>query len=88
MLFIPKGYLNPLPIILLNGTILEWVDSLLYFGFNLDIKVLTCLLKFVGMFYANFVSVQNMMKMYNSLVLPNIQQNIIWSCYPKKRKIK
>ena len=100
MLFTPKAYIDSLPIILLNGTILELVNSLLYLGFNLDRKlnfnlhfdkVLTCLSKFVGMFYAvrNFASVQNMMKIYNSLVLPNIQQNIIiWGCLTEEKKNK
>ena len=81
---------------------LEWVQSIKYLGvtidrnlrFNLHFdEVINKLSMFHGMFYSisNLIPKNNLVNIYNSLVLPVISNNLIlWGCLPitKKNKIK
>ena len=97
MLFTSKQFAETLPDVQFDGAIIEWVTSITYLGFILDNnlnfnlhfqKVIKSLSKFSGIFYSinNFIPEKTLINIYNALVLPHIQQNIIiWGCLPQNQ---
>ena len=102
MLFTPRSQIDLLPDIYFAGGKLEWVQSIKYLGVTIDSKlkfnlhfdeIINKLSMFNGMFYSisNFIPRNNLINIYNSLVLPVVSNNIIlWGGLPitKRNKIK